>query len=58
MMAYEARTHFPDQTMHITNELIHNPEVNDKLGDLGVQFIPKTGGDSSSSGSNNNKDFR
>ncbi|GMI58530.1 hypothetical protein ScalyP_jg1721 [Parmales sp. scaly parma] len=57
MMAYEARTHFPDQTMHITNELIHNPEVNDKLGDLGVQFIPKTGGDSSSSGSNNNKDF-
>ena len=26
-MAYEARSHFPDKTIHITNEIIHNPEV-------------------------------
>jgi len=29
--------------VHITNELIHNPEVNDKLGDMKVQFIEKVG---------------
>lgn len=27
--------------MHITNELIHNPEVNDRLHDMNVQFIEK-----------------
>lgn len=27
-MAYEARNAFPDKKMHITNEIIHNPEVN------------------------------
>ena len=43
-MAYEARTHFPDKNLHITNELIHNPEVNDKLDNMGVAFIPKEGG--------------
>lgn len=26
-MAYEARSHFPDKKIHITNEIIHNPEV-------------------------------
>jgi len=26
-MAYEARAHFPDNTIHITNEIIHNPQV-------------------------------
>ena len=33
--------HFPGKTVHITNELIHNPEVNDKLHDMNVQFIEK-----------------
>ena len=28
-MAYEARNAFPDRKMYITNEIIHNPEVND-----------------------------
>ena len=27
-MAYEARNAFPDKKVHITNEIIHNPEVN------------------------------
>lgn len=29
--------------MHITNELIHNPEVNDHLQAMDVQFIEKIG---------------
>jgi len=40
-LAYEAVEHFPDRTVHITNELIHNPEVNDNLSDMEVQFIEK-----------------
>lgn len=28
-MAYEARQSFPEQKIFITNEIIHNPEVND-----------------------------
>jgi len=40
-LAYEAVEHFPGKTVHITNELIHNPEVNDRLHDMNVQFIEK-----------------
>lgn len=42
-LAYEAVDHFPDRTIHITNELIHNPEVNDKLDEMNVKFIEKVG---------------
>jgi hypothetical protein len=28
-MAYEARKQYPDSDMHITNEIIHNPTVNE-----------------------------
>jgi len=38
-MAFEARKQYPDTTMHITNEIIHNPIVNQKLKDMEVQFI-------------------
>uniref|UniRef100_A0A7S2U590 4-hydroxy-3-methylbut-2-enyl diphosphate reductase n=1 Tax=Attheya septentrionalis TaxID=420275 RepID=A0A7S2U590_9STRA len=41
-LAYEAVRHYPDKKVHITNELIHNPEVNDNLHKMNVQFIEKT----------------
>lgn len=44
-LAYEAVNHFPDRKFHITNELIHNPEVNDKLSSMNVNFIEKIDGD-------------
>jgi len=47
-LAYEAVKHFPDRKVHITNELIHNPEVNDNLQAMNVNFIEK---------SNDGKDF-
>ena len=43
-LAWAARDAYPDKKMHITNELIHNPGVNDMLGDMNVAFIDKTGG--------------
>lgn len=40
-LAYEAAKFFPDRKVHITNELIHNPEVNDNLMEMDVNFIQK-----------------
>jgi 4-hydroxy-3-methylbut-2-enyl diphosphate reductase len=40
-LAYEAVEHFPGKRVHITNELIHNPEVNENLEKMNVQFIEK-----------------
>ena len=39
-MAYEARAHFPEQRIHITNEIIHNPNVNERLADMDIDFLP------------------
>lgn len=39
-MAYETRTHFPDEKIWITNEIIHNPSVNQRLKEMNVGFIP------------------
>jgi 4-hydroxy-3-methylbut-2-enyl diphosphate reductase len=39
-MAYETRRHYPDERLWITNEIIHNPSVNDHLRNMDVQFIP------------------
>lgn len=39
-MAYETRNQFPTQKLWITNEIIHNPLVNDRLREMGVHFIP------------------
>jgi len=38
-MAYEARAHFPDKTIHITNEIIHNPQVNERLHEMEISFL-------------------
>jgi 4-hydroxy-3-methylbut-2-en-1-yl diphosphate reductase len=38
-MAYETRQHFPTERIWITNEIIHNPSVNQRLREMDVQFI-------------------
>merc|ERR1711935_1249082 len=48
-LAYSAVETFPDSKVHITNELIHNPMVNDRLHSKNVNFIAKD--------EDNNKDF-
>ncbi len=39
-MAYETRRQFPDRRIWITNEIIHNPLVNEKLRQMNIGFIP------------------
>jgi 4-hydroxy-3-methylbut-2-enyl diphosphate reductase len=39
-MAYETRQHFPGERIWITNEIIHNPSVNQRLREMQVGFIP------------------
>ena len=38
-MAYETRKHYPEERIWITNEIIHNPSVNDHLREMDVEFI-------------------
>ena len=38
-MAYETRKHFPTKKIWITNEIIHNPSVNQHLREMEVAFI-------------------
>ncbi|BAU40587.1 4-hydroxy-3-methylbut-2-enyl diphosphate reductase [Leptolyngbya sp. O-77] len=49
-MAYETRQHFPTERIWITNEIIHNPSVNQRLRDMQVQFIPVQEGQKDFSG--------
>ena len=44
-IAYEARTHFPHQRIWVTNEIIHNPGVNQDLKNMQVEFIPVESGE-------------
>jgi 4-hydroxy-3-methylbut-2-en-1-yl diphosphate reductase len=39
-LAYETRQQFPQERIWITNEIIHNPSVNQNLRDMQVEFIP------------------
>ena len=41
--AYQARTRFPDHTVYLTGEIIHNPHVNEKLRALGIRFLSDAG---------------
>ena len=38
-MAYQARSHFPEKTIHITNEIIHNPQVNERLFEMDIKLL-------------------
>ena len=37
--AYQTRERFPNRTIHLTGEIIHNPHVNDKLRAMGIRFL-------------------
>ncbi|XP_027356474.1 4-hydroxy-3-methylbut-2-enyl diphosphate reductase, chloroplastic isoform X2 [Abrus precatorius] len=39
-IAYEARKQFPNETIWLTNEIIHNPTVNKRLEEMNVQNLP------------------
>jgi 4-hydroxy-3-methylbut-2-enyl diphosphate reductase len=43
-MAYETRQHFPTERIWITNEIIHNPSVNQRMQEMAVKFIPVEAG--------------
>src|SRR6058998_3154303 len=38
-LAYAARKVFPEQPIYILGEIIHNPEVNDQIRDMGIKFL-------------------
>ncbi|XP_051132761.1 4-hydroxy-3-methylbut-2-enyl diphosphate reductase, chloroplastic-like [Andrographis paniculata] len=44
-IAYEARKQFPNERIWITNEIVHNPVVNQNLADMEVEDIPLTNGE-------------
>ena len=37
--AYQTRERFPDRRVFLTGEIIHNPHVNDRLRNKGIQFL-------------------
>ena len=41
--AYQTRTRFPDRTVYLTGEIIHNPHVNDKLRAMDIRFLTDEG---------------
>jgi len=49
-MAYETRQHFPTERIWITNEIIHNPSVNQRLREMNVHFISLINGEKDFSG--------
>jgi 4-hydroxy-3-methylbut-2-enyl diphosphate reductase len=41
--AYQTRERFPDRSVFLTGEIIHNPHVNDKLRAMGIRFLTDQG---------------
>jgi 4-hydroxy-3-methylbut-2-enyl diphosphate reductase len=37
--AYETRTKFPDRRILLVGEIIHNPHVNSRLREMGIEFL-------------------
>ena len=37
--AYESRMKFPDKKIHLVGEIIHNPHVNHRMKEMGIEFI-------------------
>src|SRR5438045_2740794 len=46
--AYQARKKFPDRTIYLAGEIIHNPHVNSKLQAMGVTFLMQGKGEAGS----------
>jgi 4-hydroxy-3-methylbut-2-enyl diphosphate reductase len=42
--AYQTRKKFPDRTIYLAGEIIHNPHVNSKLQAMGITFLMPTDG--------------
>lgn len=49
-MAYETRKHFPTEKIWVTNEIIHNPSVNNRLKEMNIHFIELVDGQKDFSG--------
>jgi 4-hydroxy-3-methylbut-2-en-1-yl diphosphate reductase len=41
--AYQTRARFPDRSVYLTGEIIHNPHVNEKLRAMGIGFLSEGG---------------
>jgi 4-hydroxy-3-methylbut-2-enyl diphosphate reductase len=48
--AYQTRKRFPDRRVFLTDEIIHNPHVNDRLRAQGIRFLSDAREDSSTLG--------
>jgi 4-hydroxy-3-methylbut-2-enyl diphosphate reductase len=42
--AYQTRRRFPDRSIYLTGEIIHNPHVNENLRQMGIRFLSDRGG--------------
>ena len=41
--AYETRQQFPERRVFLSGEIIHNPEVNGRLQEMGIRILPEKG---------------
>ena len=55
-LAYETRRQYPNEQIWITNEIIHNPSVNQNLKEMNVNFIPTDEAGTKDFSSINNRD--